>query len=117
MIAISWTFLLAFVICELICAHTRTATLIDKCPRYQRVSALEGEHARLRCRFCNGGTPMDNNDLQTYGLNITWFKDTSEHGPMELRLGEKRRITSEGTLLEFWPVMVNDTGKYSCHLL
>ncbi|XP_042190130.1 interleukin-18 receptor 1-like [Callorhinchus milii] len=59
---------------------------------------------------------MDNNDLQTYGLNITWFKDTSEHGPMELRLGEKRRITSEGTLLEFWPVMVNDTGKYSCHL-
>ncbi|XP_067841544.1 interleukin-18 receptor 1-like isoform X2 [Heptranchias perlo] len=77
------------------------------------IFALEGEYARLRCRVCNGSTPLVMSDFQTHGFTITWFKDTYEGGLVEL-LGKTGRITFEGSLLEFWPATVNDSGRYNC---
>ncbi|XP_067889935.1 interleukin-18 receptor 1-like isoform X2 [Heterodontus francisci] len=101
-----------------VCFLGRIQGDLIKCPPYESttVVALEGEHARLRCKLCNASTSLVLTDLQTHGFNITWFKDTSEDGHVEL-LRKTGRITFEGTLLGFWPAFMNDTGRYSCSVL
>ncbi|XP_059502912.1 interleukin-18 receptor 1-like isoform X2 [Stegostoma tigrinum] len=77
------------------------------------VYALEGEHARLRCRLCISSTCHAMNDLQAHGSAITWFKELHENGSIEL-IGGAGRFTVEGFLLGFWPATLNDTGRYFC---
>uniref|UniRef100_UPI00398EC37D interleukin-18 receptor 1-like n=1 Tax=Pristiophorus japonicus TaxID=55135 RepID=UPI00398EC37D len=109
-----WMFLLTFTISESMNGCITKEKQIDRCHRdCSKVFALEGEHARLRCRLCNGSTPVVMSDLQRHGITITWFKDTYENGLVELS-GKTGRIAVEGSLLEFWPATVNDTGTYSC---
>ncbi|XP_020389492.1 interleukin-18 receptor 1-like [Rhincodon typus] len=110
-----WIFLLTFAISEMANGCSTKANQIDRCPAdvMTTVYALEGEHARLRCRLCVSSTCHAMNDLQTNGSAITWFKDLHGNGSIEL-VGRTGRFTVEGFLLGFWPATLNDTGRYFC---
>ncbi|XP_007883420.2 interleukin-18 receptor 1 [Callorhinchus milii] len=97
-------------------AGSSKGTRIGQCLFFSCPNVLEGEHVQLKCRLCNGSTPLDMNDLQAHGYNITWFKYTPQGDRVKLKLGKEFRITSDGTSIGFWPAMINDTGKYSCSL-
>ncbi|XP_059820402.1 interleukin-18 receptor 1-like isoform X2 [Hypanus sabinus] len=90
---------------------------INICPPFPSttVHANVGEHARLRCRLCNGSSPINLSDLQTHGFTISWFKSNFKSGLMEL-LDNGNRIAAQWPFLGFWPAFVNDTGRYFCSL-
>ncbi|XP_069748592.1 interleukin-18 receptor 1-like [Narcine bancroftii] len=90
---------------------------LDRCLPYESstVFALEGEHACLRCKLCNGSSPVDTSDIQTHGFPVSWFKDNPKSGLVE-RLDKGDRIVVQGPLLGFWPATFTDTGRYFCSL-
>ncbi|XP_067322937.1 interleukin-18 receptor 1 [Anolis sagrei] len=50
---------------------------------------------------------------QDKGYTITWHREQEEKS-MEIQ--EDQRIEMDGRYLQFWPVALNDTGKYNCCL-
>ncbi|XP_051882507.1 interleukin-1 receptor type 1-like [Pristis pectinata] len=117
MVVMPWKFFLIFTIAQVRNGYVTEGYEIDRCLPYESttVFALEGEHARLRCRLCIGSSPIDMNDLQTHGFTISWFKDNAKSGFVEV-LDKGARIAVQGLLLGFWPATFNDTGRYFCSL-
>ncbi|XP_032878488.1 interleukin-18 receptor 1-like [Amblyraja radiata] len=117
MLALPWMFFLIFTISEMRNGDITEGYEIDRCLQFEStmIFVLEGEHARLRCRLCNGSSPIETSDLQTHGFTVSWFKYNAKRDHSEL-LNKGSRISIQGPLLGFWPATFNDTGRYFCSL-
>nr|XP_008114347.1 PREDICTED: interleukin-18 receptor 1 isoform X1 [Anolis carolinensis] len=73
------------------------------CKRRSPIDVLEGEY------FSNCCPAIE----QDKGYTITWHRE-QEGKLMEIQ--EDNRIKMDGRYLQFWPVVLNDTGKYNCCL-
>lgn len=64
---------------------------------------LEEEHFAYNCRVSE----------QAKGYTVNWYRE--KEGKLSL-IQEGSRIVSNGTSLQFWPAVLNDTGNYVCSL-
>ncbi|XP_029792973.1 interleukin-18 receptor 1 isoform X5 [Suricata suricatta] len=75
------------------------------CISRHNISAIEGELFYLK--YCSSASEH-NNETAT----IKWYKNNESHGCIELNSSSSPRITLRDSVLEFWPVELEDSGSY-----
>ncbi|XP_053566214.1 interleukin-1 receptor accessory protein isoform X2 [Bombina bombina] len=82
------------------------------------IQVYDGEPARIRCPLFQEILKHNYSTAHSSGLTLMWYwtaqgRDLEE--PINFRLPDNR-INKDKDLLWFWPVLLNDTGNYTCML-
>ncbi|XP_036763299.2 interleukin-18 receptor 1 isoform X3 [Manis pentadactyla] len=78
----------------------------ETCTSRPHITAAEGEPFYLQ--YCPP-TSEDENETDS----IKWYKTSGSRGKVELGSSSSPRITLHGYVLEFWPVELDDSGRYT----
>ncbi|XP_017509062.3 interleukin-18 receptor 1 isoform X1 [Manis javanica] len=78
----------------------------ETCTSRPHITAAEGEPFYLQ--YC---PPTSEHENETD--SIKWYKTNGSRGKVELGSSSSPRITLHGYVLEFWPVELDDSGRYT----